>query len=301
MLKDIINFVRSRTDLNREGALREINYAWKEIWNSDDLPNSVFEISVRPLDDNARISLPWYVGEIRGAKQNTYGRERIVLNTPRPWYQDQQYYQSIFLWRLLGTTPLKQSITNASTLTLKFNDPVIETTTATLLGPDDNGTQVREQVVFKVGESEKETVKRFTDLDTAAKDILTPSDLRLIDANGIDIGFIPNSAFEAKNFVVQITDKAFKVCNFCRCFDILYKKACPYLFYDETPVPFEEVIMTKTMEWIMLPKEDQDKKAQLFSDKSRTLLTAYNHNEVSIEKRLDIGRSGFETQYRWKI
>lgn len=297
MLKNVIDFVRSRTDLTRDNALREINFAWKELWNSDDLPNSVFELSVTPLDDNARISLPHYVGEIRGAKQSTWGRERVILHTPRPWYQDDVYAQSPFVWRILGTSPLLTSVTNASTVTLTFDKPVTERTIITLLGPNDNGGTVRDQITFEIADTTHESTERFTDFQSITKDLLTPANLKVTDANNREIAIIPNDAYEAKNTIVQITDKCFKICNWCRCFDVLYKKTTPILFYDETAVPFEEVLMAKTLEWIALPKDGQEQKAAMFADKARNLLVQFNGNEVGVDHKLDVGRNRMPTLY----
>ena len=294
MLKDVIDFVLSRTSLTRADALREINYAWREIYTTDDLPNSVFEITVEPIDNNARISLPWFVGEIRGVKLNRF---RVLLNTPRPWYQDSEYAQSPYIWRLLGTSPLTKTIVNATTLDLTFTEPVTAQVVVTLIGPNDNGTQVKEQITFAIGDTIKRTTQRFVDLVAATKDIITATDLLIINSINEEIGKVPNSAYEAKNQVIQITDKCFVVCSFCRCFDILYKRVTPVLVHDETPVPFEEVLMAKTMEWIMLPKDGQENKAVMFGTKSRELLTQYNSNERSTEHKLDIATSKFETRY----
>ncbi len=296
MLKDVIDFVRARTGLVRSDALREINYAWNEIYNSDDLPNSLQEISIAPIDNTARISLPWFVGFIRGVKINQ-GRLRIDLNTPRPYYQDDHYTQSPYIWRVLGTSPLSTAITNATTVKLTFRQPVTEQVIVTLMGPDDRGADAREQITFNVGDTEKTSTKRFIDFTQIAKNIITDTDLEVLTQNDAVISIVPNSGFAAKNTIVQITDKCYKLCTFCRCFDVLFKRTTPYLYYDEAPVPFEEVLMAKTLEWISLPKDGQEKKAELFGLKAVSLLSGYNANERSETKMLDLGRNKFTTNY----
>jgi len=301
MLKDVIDFIRSRTDLTRTDALREINFAWKEIWNSDDLPNSIFEISVAPIDNNARISLPYYVGEIRAVKQKTWGKERIHLNTPRPYYQDDSYFQSPYKWRILGTSPVLTSVVNTTTITLTFDQPVTAQVIVSLIGPNDRGAGVREQVTFEIGDTTHESVNRYSDFEAISKNTITDNDLRVLAADDSVLAIVPNNAFEAANTIVQITDDCFKICNFCRCFDILYKKPAPYLHYDETPVAYQEVLMAKTMEWIMLPKDGQEQKADLFAGKASAMLKGFHYNEQSVEKKLDVGRSHMETLYYGKL
>lgn len=302
MLKDVIDFVISRTNMTRADALREINYAWDEIWNSDDLPDSLFEITLTPANNNALLSLPWYVGKLRGVKQNFgVARNRIELNTPRPYYQDETYAQSPFVWRVLGTSPLVKTITNATTIDLTFTEPVTEVVTATLIGPNDNGSNVREQLVFDVGDTTKRSESRFVDLTSVAKDIITDTDMEVLDANAARLAFVPNSAFDARNTIAQVTDKCFKVCNWCRCFDILYKKATPYLYFDETPVPMQGVLMTKTMEWILLPKDGKKEQTIMHGTKARELLTQFNADERGVAKRMDVGDSPFVTSYSGKL
>lgn len=302
MLKDVIDFVVARTQMNRVDALREINHAWREIWNSDDLPDSVFEITLTPVDNNSRISLPWYVGKLRGVKQNYgWGRTRVELNTPRPYYQDDVYIQSPFTWRVLGTTPLIRSIINATTVDLTFTEPVTEQVVATLIGPNDNGNQVRELITFPVGETTLRSVNRYKDLLTATKDTITNTDLIITDASSNELARVPNGEFEARNTIVQITDKCFAICNWCRCFDVLYKRATPYLYFDETPIPFQEVLMTKTMEWILLPKDGKEQQTIMHGTKSRELLSQFNADERGVAKKIDVGENNYLTRYWGKI
>lgn len=297
MLKDVLDFIMARTQLSRETALREINYAWKELWETDDLPNSLFEVTVQPTDSNAIISLPYYVGTIRGVKQNIVGRERIALNTPRPYYQDETYALLPWRWRILGTSPINHSILNATTVTLTFDRPCVEQTIVTLMGPDDRGEEVREQIIFEIGDITKESTRRYSDFSQIAKNTYTTNNLRVLNAQNEELGFVPNMAYDAKYTIVQITDQCNKTQNWCRCFDILYKKICPILYFDEQPVAIENVLMAKTMEWITMPREGELQLASAFGDKARALLTAVNNNEQSIEHKMDIAHTNYETRY----
>lgn len=299
MLRDVKNFIKSRTDLADDAVLREINFAWKELWASDDLPNSLFELTVVPGANEQRISLPYYVGVLRGVKRNC-NRERVVLNTPRPYYQDISYEQSPYTWRILGTSSLKKTISNATTLDISIPEAETARFVVTVEGPTDNAQKTREQVIFNIGDTAHETTNRFTDA-FISKDLVTAANVTIAAADGTELALIYNDAFEALNTIVQIVDKCNTNCcaatSSCDCFDILYKARCPYLYYDETYVPFEEVLMQKTMEWIMMPKEGQEQKTLLYSEKSRQLATAFNSENMSIEKRLDLGRNPFTSTY----
>ena len=141
MLIDVINFVKSRTGLvERDTILREINFAWQELWNGDEIPGTLFEITVKPTDNNFIISLPHYVGKIRGVKESE-SKVRVALNTPRPFYHDDSYHQNHFTWRVLGTSPLMRHITNATTMTVGFPEAQTMAVRVTLRGPTDNASE----------------------------------------------------------------------------------------------------------------------------------------------------------------
>lgn len=302
MLKDVIEFVKSRANIqDRDVVLREINFAWRELWIVDDMPNSVQEVTVQG-DTNARLSLPYYVEELRAVKPNCSRYPTIQLLTPRTQYDETQYIQSPFTWQVLGTNPLNRTIDNATTLNLKFAEPVTEQVIATLSGPTENAAEDREQIIFLPNESSKQTTKRFMDLTSASKDSFTSSDLRILDYNNEELGLIPNAAFEGRYTIVQITDKCNQpaCCTPCKCYDVLFKRAVPFLYYDEQHIPngFQEALMTKTMEWILLPKDEQEKKALLFADKTKALMSLTNEdNNQGMRRKLDLGRNKFTTSY----
>jgi len=279
---------------DRATILREINFAWKELWSSDDLPGCLEEITVQTA--NIRISLPWYVGEVRAVKRN-WDRTRIQLNTPRPYYQDARIWQSEFDWRIFGPQPLSHSIENATTLDVSIDDAESENLSVVLIGPDDTAQTRREEILFTPGVIRKTTVYRFTDLIAFTKSIVTKSDVSLINVAAEIIATIPNTQFEATQQFIQIRDSQ-DINSINYCYDVLYKKSPPYLYYDETPVPFQEVLMAKTLEWISLPKDEQISKTEAFSQKATALLQQFNNNERSTNKRMDIGRNPYPSIYR---
>jgi hypothetical protein len=297
MLKDVIDFVMSRTGYtDRTIALREINYAWREIWMADDLPNSVMEMSVQPYDQTARITLPHFVAEIRGVKINA-GRIRIDLFGPRPYYQDDTYYQSPYIWRVLGSHPLSTSVISAMPLTFTIEKAENSTFKVCIQGTSDYASNDFEEIVFQPGDTGHTSSKSWSDVNSIVKDSLLSSNVTITGQNGEDFGYIANDEYEARNTVIQITDKCFAICNQCRCFDVLFKKVCPILHNELSAVPFEDVLMSKTLEWILLPKEGGEIKAQMYGEKAKGLLAEHHGNSISMERRLDMGRDKFTTRY----
>src|SRR5579862_2234990 len=293
ILKDVLDFVAARTDLvSRDDLLREVNNAWFEIWNSEDLPNSVFEISLKPVDNTARITLPYFIDVVRGVKANI-GRPRVDLNTPRPYYQDESYYQSPYTWRILGQSPLTNSILNATQLRVSIPYKATKQFKVTISGPYDTATNVREQLTFSIGTQEVWTTRRFIDATSIVKDTLLDFNVSISGANGEDYGIIPNLFYEARNTVVQITDKCLQCCTNCRCYDVLYKTPAPVLYYDEQSIPFPQVLMNKTLEYIAMPKDGQEKRTAMYAAKADALSQNYNNNDRSVEKHMDLGRNLF--------
>ena len=296
MLKDVIDFIVARTGYDRTTALREINYAWEELWNTDDLPDSLFEISLVPSSTTGLLSLPYYVGQIRAVKEHD-SHARITLETPRPYYHDGRYDLSPYTWRILGSSPLRTSITNASPLTLTIAEPETEEFTVTLEGPTDNAARSAEVATFAIGETSKVTTKCFTDITSATKDMITKANVNLSGANSEDYGYIPNDDFEARNILAQITERCGTICTSCACYDVLYKRKVPLLLNEGASVPFQQVLMTKTLEWITLPKDGGEVKADIFGQKARSLLEANVNSNTGVEKRLDLPINPFVTRY----
>lgn len=299
-LRDIVFFVASRTDLsNRADILREINYAWGEIWESDDLPNSLFEITVKPEENNVSLlTLPHFVGRVRAIKE-TSTKIRVELNTPRQWYHDDTYFQSPWTHRILGVHPLRKAITNATRL--KFTIPVANPSlfNIAVIGADDRASSVRDLLSMGLNQREVWTTRQFSDPTAIVKSALTDFDVTITGANGEDLGVIPNLRYDARNTVLQITGKCATCCTTCRCWDVLYKIPAPVLHYDEQPIEYPEVLMTKTLEWITLPKDGQERKAVLFGDKSRALLTGFNATDKGVTHKLDIGTDYLYSNTAW--
>lgn len=287
MLSKVIEFVASRTDLrNRADILREINNAWEEIWYADDLPNSMFEITMKGSEDSlARITLPFFVGKIRAVK--LVNRQRIELQTPRPYYHDLEYEQSPYTWRILGEPPISRSITNASRVNFTLASPNESQFKIVVIGSADNAYDYREQIIFPAGSKSVWTENQYTDFTTIAKDTLIVQNVNILGANGEKLGIIPNLYYEAVNTLVQIHDKCNTCCTSCQCFDILYKKRAPILHYDEQIVPYPQVLMTKTLEWITLPKDGQEQKAILYGEKSKSLIHGFNRDDTGVTHKLD--------------
>lgn len=296
MLRDVLDFIISRTGYDRVTALREANFAWREMWVADDLPGSIYEISVQPIDNTARVSLPHFVGEIRGVKINA-GRIRIDLMTPRPYYQDDTYFQNPYIWRVLGRSPLTTAIVNAAPLVFTIDQPETKLFKVAIQGVSDFAANDYEELSFQPGVLTTTSRRSWTDVNSITKDSLLAGNVAISGVNGEDFGYIANDEYEATNTIIQITDKCFAICNQCRCFDVLYKKPAPILHNELAAVPFEEVLMAKTLEWTTLSKEGGETKAQIYNEKAKGLLAELHGNDISKERRLDVGRDKFTTRY----
>lgn len=301
MLRDVIEYVKSRAGIpNRDVALREINFAWKELWNIDDLPGSIMEISAQPETTSGRFTLPPFVGKVRAVKSNS-SRLRVFLLTPRSQFQAAEYIQSPYSWIELGTHPLYQTVTNATTLDFSITEAEDIQFAVTIIGPTDRASEDREQITFPIGTLSVQSTKRFTDVRSISKEIFTKSDVLIYDSTETEIGMIPNNAYEGRNTIIQVTDRCTsQLCTECKCYDILYKSPVPILYYDEQSIPggYDEALMTKTLEWIMLPKEGQDQKAILYGEKSKALMQ-FNNEESGVGKtqKVDLTGNRFCTQY----
>lgn len=295
MLKTVIDFIVSRTGLARDKALTEINLAWVDLWNGSDFPDSCYEITVKPEDPTPRMSLPWYVGTIRGVKWRNM--ERVQLLTPRPWYQDHKYYQHSYTWKVLGRSPLSIPIINAGKLSFEMPYPEDFQFTINVEGPTDHSSRDFESIIMPTGETRVTSVKRFTDARGIVKSALTTNDIKVLDNNNDELGLLPNCEYEARNIIVQVTDDCMRDITPCKCFDVLYKMPAPLLVNEYSTVDQPEALMNKTLEWIMISKPDMAQTTMLVGQKAAELLANSNNNDSSVTKKLDVATNRFSTRY----
>ena len=210
MLLDVYNNLKTRIgfkDSERNLIVAKLNDAWKEIYDSVDLPESrdekVFDVNVA----SQVITLPWFVENIRKIR---WYDPRLPLDVDA---QGNRYNDSvgnelwIKKWRKVKKGALARSIDNYTTLKVSVPLAESEIFSVTVKGQTTNSAYSAETLTFAVGELEKETTGNFVEVQSISKNVTTASDVTIKDASDNILMVIPNHLKTFKYYTIQILDQ----------------------------------------------------------------------------------------------
>lgn len=234
----------------RNSALDKINKAAKELYDSTDLSGCLRE-QVFTFDSiNKQVTLPWYVGQIRGVR-NYNTTEKVTINDLRPRYYYGKGYQDSLKWRIKRVIPILRSLDNQSTLKVVIPAVNSETFKVWISGRTDNASAGVETFEFSVSATEIIGIVPFLDILAISKNRLTDVDLQVYDASDTLIAEIPNHERESRYTLIQVLDdKRTTSGDSCNCYEILYKQQLSILKNDQDVFPcegYDDVIVWKAV------------------------------------------------------
>lgn len=303
ILKDLLEQVATVTSVSDRDTLVEIvNRAASEIWESTDLPGSLYECYFNLEEGDKYITLPHYVHAIRGVKPcGDY--DAAELNTPTPAFNDGAYTHSRWRWRILRITPLLENIEEATTLKIRAVVPVEDEVILSLAGPTDIAERGNESILFSIGDQEKFTVGRYKSLDLLVKDIKTPMNFLIYDGSDKLVAEIANNMLEAKNTLIQVYDNCSSAL-ITGCCAVLYKPTLPPLIedLDTFPEAYGNALFVKFLEWANLVNKENVDFAVALAGKSNSLVAqvASDYN-VGKTQRFKVKRSVSFTSRRIEL
>lgn len=219
MLSSILQYVKEITGIDpaagtpqRTQALLYVNRAAREIYANTDLPGSLFEREFAISTETQMITLPWYVGEVRGARRPSWDH-KIQLVTPQLRHHYKPWRQPSMQWRQMFKTPLIRHMTQAGKLVVTLSVPESSRTiTVTIKGQTSTAMQHTETVTFSPGETTKTTTAQFIQaapfgITNIVKSHRTSGDVTITQAaDGREIAVIANCMLTATNRLIQIHD-----------------------------------------------------------------------------------------------
>lgn len=216
MLKDIIDEIIAEhgeditTPSQRALHLRKINrvaqfvYNLGDIWGS--LDEEVFDFNV----ESAQVTLPDYVGHVRGARYYDIRYKAPVDamgNRFNTGTGNELWYLNL---REKTHGPLKRNITNQSIL--KLSIPLAEETAiiVDIVGPTDNSAKVLDSITIPAGTIAVNGVKNFlSPLTSIRKNRKTTYDVTIKDVEDNIIAVIPNHQYSCRYTIFQVYDSPF--------------------------------------------------------------------------------------------
>jgi len=300
-----ITNIRGNTDDERAQILLYVNRAAKELYTTNDLPNSLHEQYFTIVASTQLITLPWYVDEIRGIRRATYS-SKIQLVDMRPRYHYRPWRQQTLQWRLLGETALEQNITDAGRLTLSLQGVETESLSVTIVGQTTQSALAEETVTFEPGQTQVTTINQYMQEAPHGIRSIVKSRLNLYDIvitqelDGRQIATLPNNRKISKNQLLQVHDGNYSlIYSGNELVEILYK--WPYKDLDTDydlflgTERFDDAIIWKLREHWHSTRAGEEQLALAASLKCRELMQALCANiEQSAEQTVMVAEDGIE-------
>lgn len=225
MLVDLIRDAAEITGIDagatnrRELLVRKINMAAQELYDSYDLPGSLWEREFRLQDNDYRlVTVPWYVGLIKGVRRFQFSR-KVQLVDPRPRYHYKPWRQGLFQWRIIGDTPLTQHMTQSGYLRARLDVAEEGPLTVTIKGQTNTADIAYERLQFPAGTTQLTTTNQWRKsspfgIVSITKSARTLGNVHITQVlDGREVAVIPNCLKFSRNRLVQIHD-GFHVLSF---------------------------------------------------------------------------------------
>lgn len=251
---------------DRSILLWYLNEASRELYPQGDLPGSLME-QVFKVNGDQTISMPYYVGEMRGVREYA-SMQNWHVNKLRPRYNQFNWKDMWRNYRLRGRQALMATVSNQSVGVISV--PTIETpnVVVTLTGPTANATSISETITMDssaelVNEVYlKYTTNQFLDYTAVKKSSVSQNDVTLQDVDGKLLTIIPNTEFNAEYSILDVSACPWLPQNtstFDNYVEILYKQKLKILWNDADEYPcfdHDDILVNKIMQ---LWNEEQNK------------------------------------------
>lgn len=285
-----------------------VNDAAEELYSSTDIPGCLMENTFNIEDEGqtaSMLTLPWYVGELRGLRFTTVQGGKIPINDMRPRYHygrgwgDNAF--SIPFRIVRENVTLAREIANAAPLTFTLPKAESADVVITIIGETDVAARVQETVTIPAGQLQITTANSWADVpENIEKAALNAGDIVITDVEDNTLGLIPNSELTPSYKWVEITDPNLGVGNAygsTAAVDILFKKPFRRFrnVYDEFPCKkCDRAIFYKVAEYIEHTDRNNETRAVLFNRKCKQILDdLINNIDMARDLELNFGTNGY--------
>lgn len=305
-VSDMRTFVINRVgNVTEAEALRELNTAWAELWDTQDIPGCLETVLIRPDDSEQRyLALPGFVGRINGIRYASWG-PTIRLNYPTVYFQGTgPRWQSMLEWASVDEEPLERGLDNVSPLTFSVPAPLAEDVTITIVGNATGAERARENVTLLAGERSVTTTIAFGPrVSSITKTAYCDKDITISDKDGNELGTLGAASLQSRYIIVKLYDTCSRLLDFnCQSFEVLYKKRCPVLFFDEdtVPTPFHVAVQNQAVASLLAARAGDGNmtRANIFAARAAKSVTAGAQERLrGTSVRVDTGKNSLYTQY----
>ncbi len=267
----------------------EINGIIRPFYVSNDQVGSLFEIIVFYDIESKLVSLPSFVGHIRGARyyDNPY---KHTLRDIRPRYAKEMYGVELLDFREVGTSTL--AIQPEEWGKLKFALPEGEVSEKDLViaivGETPVASRVEEQLILAKDGNSVTSVNSWKEAPKVIrKDAANNFNITVTDINDVEVAIIPNHQLNSQYSVWQVRDDSMSGQLSGNSLEILFKERLPELVndYDEfLDGRYDDVIVWQFLEQYYAQQEGKEKLSEAARDQWQLNLVDLNRDHARSKK-----------------
>lgn len=303
MLIDVLTRVCEDTGYHatqeRSKVIKLLNAAAREMYQELDCNRIKREVSCL-VGRNKIVALPSMIGELLGMRQHS-SEVIIPLESMTPRYASNTLSYKWKNWRDLGESPVHTL--PASTDTLTFTAPLLESAVVSVSGQTNNANSESESVTISA--SPTDTTKLW--VPSGIKSITSVStrtcDIAVEDADGNEVAVLYNNERRTRYRMVDVSELFWGTdsSDGDTIVDILYKEPLYYFTNDTDSFPagdiYDEAWHARAMSLYYSPMAGRREDANRYRMISLNLLrNIKDGSEQGIIKKLEFGRNKYMTR-----
>lgn len=275
MIIDILLAYCNKTGLHpvndRITALFDINRAAKEIYDGLEPDRGLSEV-VLSVPKDKQLSLPYYIGELRGIREYKYSTPIPLYSIGQPQYSSSTWQFLWRNWRQKPVSPIHTSLDNGGILSL--NQPTADSSVVSVAMQTVNGNRIVENITMDA------TIKNTTNSPSKIYSISSATQGRLYDCVvkdivGVEIATLFNNQQKTRYLTIDVSEfqwgSSFTNDGVTTLAECLFKPALIKMYYDTDEFiceGYDDAVYCKAMEIWYHGQEGKENDAIAFGMKA---------------------------------
>jgi len=300
------------TESELDWAITKVNELAKELYDSKDIKDCLREVTINlDTDDegpvfSSLVSLPHFVGELRGIRYSNITGGKIPLNDMRPRYHSGKGWGAnsfAIPYRLVREdAPIKHDIVNASVLTISVDVAESVDVHVVVVGQTDNSSRVQEIITLTAGQLTVDSVGNFEEIESISKLEYTNNDIIITDVESNEIATIPNNSLQSLYKWLELNDANASIAGTAAlsgqlsAIDLLFKQRfMPFVnLYDEFVCRgCDSILFYKFAAWYEAKTPGYEQRALMAQGKADELLSnLLIDSETGVAMEMQFGPNG---------
>ena len=280
----------------RAALLKLLNNAAKEVYNRLEC-NRIFREVTLAVAPNKLVSLPAFVGPLRGVRQHTSDIPFDLHSMGQPRYSSTTWQYKFKNWRDVGESPVHTFVSAVGPLTLEID----EADNSEIIVSGETATSQRFEETVTMSSASVDTTTSF---GPTIHNIASMSDrelnITISDMNGNEIAVLYNNQPRTRYTLIDVAQVFWSqdTSDGDSLVDVMYKEPLIKFENDGDLFPagdyYDDAWYAMAMHLHYLPQENRNEDAQRFFFQCMAMLiSAKDGNEQQLEKHLSFGRNKF--------